>query len=640
MNKSKGFGVVLLIFFAVSLVFIAGCKTLRAPVLDELSIKGVSSRTITLDAPKLIDAGKPEASLTAYIGLTGEIKCDGTDVTSAIEGPVNVRKSGYQFKGLVTGMSYDIIVVAANICGSSVKTAAGITPATPQVDPASYPGIDGDEMGLFRWYLNVADDPIDDFSKIESFDPEQGGLSSYRYTLAFMTYFMTIEQYHKLPACPEIIRPRMDRLIQKMIERPVWSYWAETSKGVPPLEPLLNKPYPEAHDPVSDRNIMYSGHLGQMIASYEMLYRDMKWSRPGSIVFKFSDDEQFVYDNNSLQKVMHDQMKNNWHKSIACEPNAVFPECNQHPVMSFMLYDSVHGTNYGEARNAFMDFFLQARMISPVTHEACLFFLIKQRATVSQEFANFGNIISLVSVPAAWLGLINVRTSVANGWTGTFMHAWQPEFIERHYPFQKARRIVEPDANTAYLKTEMVLDQIATPFFAMLAAEVGDLSTRDKLIAWCRDYYKPSWENGMLKYPVCEPVTIIDPRKNFTPTSQALTGALIAYAMANKKDGQRDVIQKPFTDRNFTSPEITKVDYPNVLVKRAIYDFEKEALILTTEGGAMTQGSTVINIERLDPLRIWDLIIDGQYIRKLSGVSSLPLEIGLDRKHDIVLVAE
>ncbi len=631
---------ILYVFTLTALLGFHGCKYLRTPVLGDVSVKAVSSRSITLDKPVLTDEGKPAATLNAYIGISGSISAEGTVISNFLEGPVNVLNSGYQFMGLETGQSYDIYVVAENISGSSISKISNISTEIPQIDPATYPEIANDEMGLFRWYLSVGDDEISDFSKIEAYDPGQGGLSSYRYSLAFITYFLTLEQYHKLPACPEIIKPRMDRLIQKMIEKPVWSYWADTSRGIVYLEPFMNRPYPEAHDPVAEKNIMYSGHLGHMIASYEMLYRDLKWSEPGSIVFKYSDTEQFVYDNNSLQKVLYDQMSNNWYHGIVCEPNAVFPECNQHPVLSLMLYDSVHGKDYSKVRDKFMDFFLKSMMINPVSHETCLFFLVKQKTTVSQEFANFGNGLSLLTIPLAWSGLLNIRTSVANGWNGTFMHAWQPEFIERHYPYQKERRLIEPDENTAYLKTEMILDQIVTPFFAMLASEVGDLETRDKLINWCRDYYKPVWEDGMLKYPVNEPVTIINPNNGFTASSQALTGILIAYAMANTKDGQKDVIASPFTERNFTSPIVTGVDYPNVVLRRAIYDFEKETLIVSTEGGALKNGSTSISIEQLDPSRTWCLIIDGCPAGNFSGISSMPIEVGLDQKHDIVLIAE
>ena len=114
----------------------------------------------------------------------------------------------------------------------------------------------------------------------------------------------------------------------------------------------------------------------------------------------------------------------------------------------------------------------------------------------------------------------------------------------------------------------------------------------------------------------------------------------IAYAMANTKDGQRMVIQKPFTEKNFNAPKVSGIDFPNVLLNRAIYDFEKESLIITVSSGALKSGNTVFNVTQLDPARQWALSIDGQLINKFTGVSSIPVEVSLDKTHDIVLVAE
>lgn len=636
--RKKSMRTIGLMACCILVVLASGCKRV-APVLNDLALKGISSRTITLECPTLSVAGDPAPTVNAYIGTSGQIVVNGAIVTGSSEGPVDVSKAGYQFKGLSTGTSYDIIVVARNIAGASVKSLTQIAPAIPAIDPATYQQIGTDEMGLLRWYLSVSDDPLDDFSKIKSYEDAQFYLSSYRYSIAFMTYFFALEQYHKLPAWREYLQPRMDRLIQKMLQKQVWQYWAERSKGVDFLEPLLNTPYPEQHDPVGDQNIMYSGHLGHMIGLYEMLYHDLKWSAPGSIVFTWSDTEQYVYDNNSLQKVMYDQMMNNSYHSIECEPNAVFGECNQHPILSFMLYDKVHGTSYADARELFLDFFLKNMFINPVTHETVLLYLVKQKTTISQEFCSFGNGLSLITVPLAWLGQIVVNSSVSNGWNGAFMHVWEPDLIERHYPYQKENHVIAPDDQTAYLKTEMITDQIATPFFAILAAEVGDLELRDKLVAWCKDFYQPTWENGMLHYPVGED-TYLNSGDTFTPWPQALTGVLIALAMANPHDGLATMHNQPFTPQSFEAPRVTGVDFPNVLLKRAIYDSDKEALVVTTAPGAAQSGITSFTITQLEPARTWEIFVDGSSQGTASGVNSVSLTVSLDAGHDIVLVAE
>jgi hypothetical protein len=637
MNYMKSIN--LTVCFIMVVLLVPGCKWL-APKLNDLALKGTSSQTITINLPTLATKGDPAPSVDAFIGTTGAITVNGSTVTGSSEGPVDVSKAGYQFKGLTTGQPYNIIVIAKNSSGYSVKTLSEIIPAVPSIDPASYQGIGTDEMGLFRWYLSVSDDALDDFTRIKSWEESQFYLSSYRYSIAFMTYFFAMEQYFKLPAWSEYIQPRMDRLIQKMQQKRVWENWAIRSKGVDFLEPLMNTPYPEERDPVVDENIMYSGHLGHMIGLYEMLYRDMKWSEPGSIVFKWSDDEKYTYDNHSLQKLMYDQMMNNSYHSIECEPNAVFAECNQHPILSFMLYDQVHGTKYAEARKPFLDFFLRVMFINPITHETGLLWLVKQKTMITQEFASFGNGLSLITVPMAWLGQLVVNSSVSNGWNGAMMHAWEPGIIERHYPYQKEKHVINsPDNQSAHLKTEMITDQIATPFFALLAAEVGDWELRDKLLAWCKDYYKATWENGMLIYPVGEDAYINQSGDIFTPWPQSLTGVLVAFAAATPHDGIQILHNKPFTQQNFNAPRITGLDYPNILLKRAIYDFEKEALVITTVAGTGI-GNTTITVTQLDPARTWKVIVDGTTQCTINGVSSTTIDVSMDAGHDIVLIAQ
>ncbi|HEY9161210.1 MAG TPA: hypothetical protein VIS94_09000 [Desulfomonilia bacterium] len=637
---AKMSGLAICLFMLI--ILMPGCKSKPevAPVLNDLNLKAYSSRTITISQPNFATPGYPSPAVEAYIGATGAITAEGSSVSGASEGPVDVSKDGYQFMGLATGASYDIIVIAKNKAGFSIKNLTGVVPAVPNVDPASYLQIGNDEMGMFRWYLTMCDDPLDDFSKIESWDKDQYFISSYRYSIAFITYMLALEQYHKLNAWREYIKPRMDRLIQKMLMKQVWQYWAMRSKGVSFLEPLLNTPYPEERDPVGHKNIMYSAHLGQMIGLYEMLYRDLKWDEPGSIVFKWSETEQYVYDNNSLQKVMYDQMMYNQHQSIECEPNAVFSECNEHPILSFMLYDHVHGTNLAEARKRFLDFFLEKNFINPITHETAVLYLVKQKTMITQEFCSFGNGLSLVSVPMAWLGLINANASISNGWNGAFMHGWEPALIERHYPYQKKRHVVEPDSNTAHLKIEMITDQIATPLFAMLAGEVGDTATRDKLIAWCKDFYKPTWDDGMLHYPVGKDTYVNLLRMAWTPWPQAFTGVLVAFTAANPPSGIWKLHNKPFIQRDFESPQVTEVDFPNVLLTRAVYDFEKEALVMSTVGGALHSGSTSFNVTQLDNNRKWKLFLDGILQNEYIGVRSVSINVPLDAQHDIVLVAE
>ncbi len=520
-----------------------------------------------------------------------------------------------------------VIVALIGFPGLLLAQGSKVTLGNRTIDPGQYPIIADKEMGQLRWVLEIANQPLDDFTHLEGKD--QLGMTSYRYAIAFGTYFLALEQYHKLPAWSEALQPALDRYVQKMIRKPVWEFWAEISPGVPALEPKMNKPYPVAHDPVGDKNIMYSGHVGHMINLYEMLYRDFKWDQPGAIVFAWSEKEQYVYDNHSLERVMYEQMKNNSYHAICCEPNAVFPECNQHPVLSFLLYDHTHGTKLSEVNAQFLDFFLAKKMISPDTHETAMLYLVKQDTVVEQKNPRYGNLVDLALAPAISLHVATLESPSADGWTGTFMHAWQPEYIERQYPYWKQRWLVGKQPEVARLKNENWEPLISYGFFTMLASEMGDYETRDRLLNFADRQYQPVAQNGTYHYPY-------NPDRGCTN----LTDKLLAFARADPKNGLWELHNRPFAKEHFSQPKISGVDFPKALILRAIYDPAKAALIVSTEGGTAKTGSTGFEMRQLDSAKTYRLFLDGKEIEKYSGKSQISVKVSLDQKHDLVLAAE
>lgn len=495
------------------------------------------------------------------------------------------------------------------------------------VKPSDYPVIGDQELGQLRWTLNLANQPLDDFKNLEGLD--QLGMTSFRYGLAFSAYFLATEQYHKLPAWSEALQPALDRLIRKMLEKRVWEFWAKVSRGVPTLEPKMNMPYPENRDPVSNMNIMYSGHVGHMVGLYEMLYRDFKYDQPGAITFVWSPTQKFVYNHTSLIQVMYNQMKNNPYHAICCEPNAVFPECNQHPILSFMLHDITHGSNFAPVRELFMDFFLQKKMIHPQTHETAMLYLVKQDLTVANKSPFYRNAMDLVIAPAVSLGIITLDSSSANGWTGAFMHAWQPDFIERHYPYQREHHLQEMNQDEARLDFDYWEPYLKYGFFAVLAGEMGDAATRDRILRYADTKFQPVWENGAFHYPY-----------NLARKCTHLTDKLLALAKANPKSGLWALHNRPFTAAHFAAPRLSGVDFPNLLLLRAIYDESKKALVITTAPGQKKSGASAFKIVNLDPAQSYRLFLDGRETKPVSGESGITVQVTLTGPHDVVLVAE
>ena len=131
---------------------------------------------------------------------------------------------------------------------------------------------------------------------------------AYQFQLAFMSYALAMVQINYTPAYKELYREAQLSLIEKMMRRDVWApTWLEIIE----MEPY--KSYLEAgkewRDPVREKNIMYSGHLLQMIGLYEVLYKDHRFDKSDCMVFELPGPNGFknTYDHHSLAKLIYDQ---------------------------------------------------------------------------------------------------------------------------------------------------------------------------------------------------------------------------------------------------------------------------------------------------------------------------------------------
>ncbi len=541
------------------------------------------------------------------------------------------------------------------------------------INPEAYPAADDKEWGQLLWNLKLANQDPADFTNYRSVDEQ--GISACRYTVAFSSYFLALEQYHKFPAWREALQPAFDNLIQRMLRKEVWGYWSHESMGITKFEPNMDRPYPQNNDPVSLGNIMYSGHLGMMINLYQSLYRNMKWDQPGSIVFNFDDKTRFVYDNRSLQEVMFLQMMRNPVPGIECERNAIFWACNTHPMISWMLYDRMHGTRYYEAAHTVFDPWAEKTMIDPKTKDLASFYLIKQGFVFSGWHPKYGNKMDDVMAGMVKKG-VDFNSGGNDGWIGTFTHAWNPELIDGLYPYFKKKHCQVTANGTVTLTRDVVAPDAYYAFFTALAAEVGDESTRKGLLKTVDSIYSPVWIDGTYHYPFMDKVPTVnlaaadgekaptatttppaasDPKpsglcckstqikdhgdatnmKNF-PSHSDLADRLIAMARACPPKGLYTMVNKPFDDQHFTEPSITGVDIKQVILKRAIYDRGNKALIVSTIG-KKDGGTTSFKVTNLDPAKSYTITLDK--IQQQEAVKQQDYTIAFDagKAHDIII---
>ncbi len=459
-----------------------------------------------------------------------------------------------------------LMMTALSLLGTTIVRAAPLTHDTA-------PSLSDAELGHLRNIVSLAQQDLDDWTGFEGRD--QKGMEAYRYQIAFMTYALTLQQYNSVPAYRDLYEDTIDRLIARMLEKPVWDFWEEVSQSSRSFDPDYDGPRPAKRDPVGEKNIMYSGHVVHMIALYEMLYRDMKWSAENALSFRWSSDESYDYSYADLVDIINREMlaprlKNGKDSgAMECEPNLVFPECNQHPTLAFMLFDRLRETDYGSrTKKALKGFFDDTAMNNPETAHTAAYYMVKQDKT---------------------LRIPMVNSASADGWTGAFMHAWDPEYINSLYEAQRDSYVLTNSKTGEIRLAPDPSKALGLAFFANYAVEVGDTATAEKLFDYAGTHYKSrSDENGFRYVPTTDKAYPVN----------NTTDKILAMARSNRPNGLWKMHNEPFEAEAFNHPLLAHVDFPRVLVRQAVWDDESEALLFVLEpaNGSLT---TIFRIENL-----------------------------------------
>ncbi|MEE8441340.1 MAG: hypothetical protein V3S41_06435 [Spirochaetia bacterium] len=462
-------------------------------------------------------------------------------------------------------------------------------------------------LGQIRHFISLARQDLEDWHGFEAED--QYGLEAYRYQIAFMAYAIALFQYHTLPAYRELLAGTVKRLIVRLIQKPVWEFWEEVSRGAKLFDPDWTEPAQPWRDPIREKNIMYSGHVAHMIALYEMLYRDFSWESSDSLRFSWDQKEEFLYDQPSVMETLYRAMMHGPSGGIECEPNLVFPECNQHPVLAFMLNDSMHGTSYSEARHRFLRLFNSAPMIDPKTHEVIFCYRVKQGTIISKRHPETGLPDTFVNKMKLCCSVSLFDSASACGWTGAFMNAWEPDKVRRHYEYQRDHHVRRRRRTGVSPARDTLFGNLGVGLFATLAVEMGDTETAEQLLDYANGHYHSVWTNGSLSYPK---------RPDDPGSITNLAGKMIALARANTPDGIRKLHTAPWSDSDFSHPLLEKIDYPAVLVRAAHWSPEQQRLFAILEPGDDAPAIAEFQIGGVDYHLNYAILIDGEPFARVA----------------------
>ena len=186
-----------------------------------------------------------------------------------------------------------------------------------------------DERAALRWLEHVTGvlppDAERDWWKIGG---SQHGLFAKRYNIAFCGYAAAALGWRGGEDERRRAGQILGNCISRYLKRDVWAY--SQSKNYWGLKPW-------APDPCYRENVMYTGHLLQLLALYELFTGDVRYWREG-FDFVWKDGRKVHYDVRKLLDVTVAQMRKGASGGIACEPDLLFFPCNNHPHIARALF--------------------------------------------------------------------------------------------------------------------------------------------------------------------------------------------------------------------------------------------------------------------------------------------------------------
>ncbi len=460
--------------------------------------------------------------------------------------------------------------------------------------------LDDRQAGHLRHFRNLARQPVNDWSLMQGRAAGQEDFGAYRFQLAYMAYALALAHRHRLPAAPGAFKPTFERLMEKILQPEVWTYWARVSRGGSIFNAHLASTYQEEWNPVVRDNIMYSAYVQSMALLFDYLFDDSRFAAPGALTFRYwsyfwgGGERRFKYDQNSLNEHIYWQMVESGYLGVACEPNCVFQICNQPAILGFRLHDLLNGGSVAE----------------------------EVTAAYQQAWSRFGRVgenghyHAMVQPDTMTLRPNAGKAVWVDAWCGTLMNMWNRDFVHRHYPAQRDDLLLPARDGALSVRSaprpevmgqKVINDDSDFGWTATWASEMGDADTLQGLLRHADRHMAPRWRDGGLYFPRNDIAE--DAQGNRTLVEPMAGNVLLGYASLNVPDGLWRLYNEPWGASQHQDPALVQVD-DEVDVLQARYDGTARRLSFTLRAGANGPATQRVTLGRLGDRR-WSMRRDG-----------------------------
>lgn len=293
------------------------------------------------------------------------------------------------------------------------------------------------------------------------------------------------------PANQERCRAAMVALIERMMQRRVWAFWALEAerRGLDP-------------DPLRYANASYRGLLAMMIGLFEVVGGDERFDEP--FVMFWNSGAKFPYTHRSLVELLAQQMRESTHHGIERWPGWVYL-ADMGPILwATTFHDLVHGSDYATANQLWLNF-LQRRVV--------------RRGLQIWGRTIFHAMIRSFSSPGISM-VIPFGMRFTDVWTLVFLSVVEPELTQKYVPalWRRIRQLRLPrgparnhrggrmDGSLMFLPTpslwrsqELADQHLATALAYVLAVQQAEPARASALLA-CLDTHGQPLETEGYRY--------------------------------------------------------------------------------------------------------------------------------------------
>ncbi len=419
-------------------------------------------------------------------------------------------------------------------------------------------GVPDEACGYLRHLLDRALQPVERFEGFDAIDQFQ--TASIRYQCCNSGYALAALQHEHLPAFRGYLSQAQQNLHAKMLDHRNWKYWVlENAWGNLSLDP----------NPVPRDNIMYSGWYGAMLAEYISNTGDQRYNEQ-PMVLRHPDGREWRYSFSQLAEAVYRNFKRSEFTLFSCEPNWIYPVCNNFGSITVKIHDRLYGTQWWNEIEA------------------------DYRRHFDNEFTTQDGRTLAIRSSRTGLTIAALTSVMADCVAAYFLHGVLPDVARRAWEIARLDFIKVADGkldlvtrgwdaiDTGNYKRSMITTYAQV---GAAAGEMGDREVLELLRQRVRDEYPGSLEDGVRLHP---------------GTSNFAFASLLGL-FAQGPGVRRSLHVRGTPAETLRGPMLMNAPYPDVLVLRAVNDGGVLAGTLRPGRDAAAGGSYTLELGQLRP---------------------------------------